>query len=431
MAALDGGKKYACKYKVDAFVIMMGSENIQMDASNILSIEYLNDYEFNVRSMLKVSLRMDVRRKLWILKNKRDIKVKFELSAVGMDLESEEFITSPKTIWNAEFSAYFNDEEEATDTAVMEERIDMNEGSQFASSDIQTESYFEGENSLDLYLFSPNILNSSNTKFNKVFTKDILQNCVGRLLTETKHQEVLISPFENDEEYEELIVPAFSAYEALIYLDQYYGFYETGALIYYDVDTTYIINTNGKVTAKRDGESPTTCMMVTTLDNSQPGNGMISMPGSAVSYVSVGESNVNPQKPSISVNETIGSEAKFVISDDVTVDISSANQSTMNQRNETINNIRKDDNKFVASISKARMEENEAILYFNGENIDIKAFTPNKEYQVVFEESGKNQRYGSYKYRLAYAYHCIVLKSGEYMDSSHQIVVKKAACNES
>ena len=425
MAGLNNPKKYACKYRVDTFVIMMGSENIQLDASNILSIEYANDYEYNIRAMVKVTLRVDIRRKMWILQNKRDIMVKFELSKIGMDLDSEEFITNPETVWNCEFSAYFNDEDESIDTTAMEERINLNENSQFASSNIQEENYFESENTIDLYLFSPNVINASNSKYNGVFTEDIIQNCVGRILTETNHRKVLMSPMENDEVYEELIVPALPAYKALIYLDQYYGFYETGAMIYYDIDTTYILNTNGRLTAKRDGEIPATCLYVTELHNSQPGNGMIRVEDSQVEYISVNDSNVNTQKPSIGKNETVGSEAKFVISDDVTVDLASADQSTMSQRNENISTIRKSDNKFVASIATARMEENEEILYFNGENIDLNTITPNKQFNVIFEDTAKNEKYGSYKYRIAYAYHCLVIKSGEYMDSSHQIVLKK------
>lgn len=430
MPGLGNTKKYACKYRVETFVVMIGEENVKLDPSNILSIEYANDYEFNIRAMIKVSLRIDVRRKIWMLQNKRNIRVKFELSKIGMDLESEDFVTNPETVWNCVFTAYFNDEEESMDATAMEERITMNEGVPFALGNLQEENYFETQNTLDIFLFSPNIMNASNTKFNGVFTKDIIQNCVANILTETGHSNVLMSPFENDEVYEELIVPALPAYKALIYLDQYYGFYETGAIIYYDVDTTYILNTNGKVTAKRRGEAPITCMYVTTLDTSQPGNGMIRKLGSTAEYISVNEGNVNTQKPSIGKNETIGSEAKFVISDDVTVDISSADQSTMNQRNENISTIRKNDNKFIASISKARMEENECILYFNGENIDITSISPNREYQVIYEEPGKNQKYGNFKYRLAYSYHCMVITSGEYMDSSHQFVLKRG-CNQS
>ncbi len=423
-------KKYACKYRVDSFIIMMGKENIKLDPSNILSIEYINNYEFNIRAMLKVSIRIDIRKKIWILKNKRNIKIKFELVKLGMDIESENFVTSPETVWNCIFSAYFNDEDESSDISVMEERINMNEGDSFASEDIHSENYFETQNVMDLFLFNSDILNASNYKYNGVFTKDILQNCVARILTSTKHKNVLMSPFENNEIYQELIVPALPAYKSLIYLDQYYGFYETGAIIYYDIDTVYILNTNGNITAKRNNESPITCIYITTLDNSQPGNGMFKTNKNdnlyPVEYISMNESNINLQKPSIGFNETIGSETKFIISDDINIITSSADQSIMDQKNENIFTIRKADNKFVANIAKARMEENECILYFNGENIDISSLTPNKQYQVVYEESSKNQKYGKYKYRLSYARHYITLRSESYMDSSHQFVLKKS-----
>lgn len=431
MLNLNNIKKYACKYRVDSFIIMMGKENIKLDPSNILSIEYINNYEFNIRAMLKVNIRIDIRKKIWILKNKRNIKIKFELVKLGMDIESESFVSSPETVWNCIFSAYFNDEDESSDISVMEERINMNEGGSFASEDIHSENYFESQNVMDLFLFNSDILNASNYKYNGVFTKDILQNCVARILTSTKHKNVLMSPFENNEIYQELIVPALPAYKSLIYLDQYYGFYETGAMIYYDVDTVYILNTNGSVTAKRNNESAITCIYITTLDNSQPGNGMFktnykndnSYP---IEYISINESNINLQKPSIGFNETIGSETKFIISDDISINTSSANQSVMSQRNENIFTIRKADNKFVANIAKARMEENECILYFNGENIDINSLTPNKQYQVVYEESSKNQKYGKYKYRLSYASHYITLRSEKYMDASHRFVLKRS-----
>lgn len=426
MAGLEGGKKYACKYRVDAFVLMMENENIKLDASNILSIEYANDYDVNLRAMIKVSLRVDIRRKLWIIKNKRKFKVKFELSKIGMDIESEEFITAPQTIWNTVFSAYFNDDDESTDTESLEARLSMNEGQQFAINDVDEENYFETENTIDIYLFCPHNLDASNTVFNDVFTKDIIHNCVGRVLTETGHSKVLMSPVENDEVYDELPVPELPGYKALIYLDQYYGLYETGAIIYYDVDYTYILNSNGKVTAKRPGENPVTCLYVTSFDNAQPGNGMIQKPGN-VTYISVNESNVNPQKPSIGKNETVGSSAKFVASDSVSMSGTSAQQSVMTQSNSRVSYTRKGDNKFIPSITKARLEENECILYFNGTNIDINAITPNKSYQVIYEDPGKNQKYGKDKYRLTYSYHCLVITSGEYMDASHQFVLKKAA----
>lgn len=419
-------KTFLCKYQVENLILMLGEKYIQLDHSNIISIEYLNDYDSHLRAILKVSLRIDVRRKIWILKNKRDIVAKLELNKIGIDIDCEQPVTNPETVWNHEFSIYFNDVEESTDTKLMEERISKNEGSPFASQDIDNENYFETQNMLDIYLFDQKLLNASNNIYNDTFTADTLQFCVGKLLTKSKHDNVLMSRFENDEIYEELLVPALPSYKSLIYLDQYYGFYKTGAIIYYDIDKLYILNSNGRITVKEDGEWPETTIMISQLDSSSPGNGMIRKEGEKRFYISINEMNINPQQPSIANNNTDGSKSKVVITDDITIDNTLSNQSFIGQRNERITYTKKDSNKFIGSIIKARMEENECVLYINGDNLDINAFTPNKEYQVIFEETSKMEAYGKYKYRLAYAYHFLRLESDNYMASSHQIILKRA-----
>ena len=420
-------KTYMCKYKVPTFVLMLNDENIQLDPSNILSIEYMNDYEMNLRAILKVNVRLDVRRKMWLLKNKRDITVKFELNTVGMDITGEEYNTGSEEIWNKEFCLYLPDEDEDEDVSILEERIGMNESSNFAAADISKENLYESQNMIDLYLFDQKFLNASNKTYNDIMTNNTLQTCVGRLLTKTGHDRVLMSRFENDEIYEELLVPANPSYKDLIYLDQYYGFYKKGAMIYYDIDTLYILNTNGKITAKAPDEWAETCFRCTPLDVSTPGNGMILSEGENKYYISINEMDVNPQKFSINNNADMGSEAKIVITDDITINIEEANQSYIGQRNEKIGYSKKDDNKFTAKIAKARMEESECQLYISGENFNINAFKPNKEFQVIFNDTGKQEKYGNYKYRLAYAYHYIRLESENYMTSSHRIMLKKRA----
>ncbi len=423
-------KVYLCKYQVENLVFMMGDENIMMDESNILGIEYINDYDINIRAIIKVSLRIDIRKKIWILRNRSSLVVKFELNKIGIDLDCNEYVTSPENVWNQLFSIYLDDNEENTDIGIMEERLKLNEGDEFISNDINSENYYESHNFLDVYLFNPELLDASMNTFNAVFTNNTLQQCVGRLLTVTKHKNVLMSRFENDEIYKELLVPANPAYKALIYLDQYHGFYKTGALIYYDADVLYILNSNGDITAKREGENPETIIMVTKFDSSTPGNGMMRREGEPVAYVSISDDCINPKKFSESKNAEQGSQLKLVITDDIEMTDTEAQQTYINQRNESVVYSKKTDNKFASEIMKARMEENDINLYISGNNLDISAFTPNKVYRIVFDEPLKQEKYGKYRYRLSYAYHYIKMESDNYMSASHHIVLKKSAGQE-
>lgn len=418
-------KLYLCKYQVKSFVIMKDDEKIELDHSNILTVEYVNDYEFNLMAILKVTLRVDVRRRLWILKNKKEIVVKFEFDKFGMDTDIENPITSPEEVWNLEFSVHFNDEDEATDIKVLEERLALNESTDFNLNYIDEENYYETQNLLDIYLFNPKLLKASRKTVNRVYTNSTIQNVIGEILTQTKHKNVLMSKLENDEVYRELLLPANPAYKDLIYLDQYYGLYKKGALIYYDIDTLYILNSNGKVTAKREDEWTETSFMISTLDQSVPGNGMIRVQGENIFYPTITEMDINPQKFSISKNVELGSEAKMVVTDDVTINVYEADQSYIDERNERITFIKKE-NKYTGEVIKTRMEENECIIYINGDNLDINAFTPNKTFRVIFDEPLKHEKYGKNEYRLAYAYHYIKLETEHYMSSSHRIILKKS-----
>lgn len=419
-------KKSQCKYQVAHFVIMKDDERIELDHSNILSIEYMNDYEFNIMALLKVSLRIDIRRKIWMLKNKRDILVKFELNKIGMDTDNEKYVTSPEKVWNEEFAMYFNDEDESADIGVMESRINLNEGGEFKSGDIQGENYFESQNTLDVYLVLPELLKASRYSFNKVYTKTTLQNMVGHMLTESGHKHVLMSKFENNEIYQELLLPINPLYKNLIYLDQYYGMYKKGAIIYYDVDILYILNANGKLTAKRQDEWTETTFLISRIADSTPGNGMVRKEGESIFYPTISDSDVNPQNFSVSKNAGIGGAAKIVVTDTTDVELHEADQAITNQRNENVTFI-KDKNKFTGDVIKARMEENDCILYISGNNLDIKAFTPNKICKVVFDETSKHEKYGKSTYRMAYAYHFLKLESEGYMSSSHRTILKKTA----
>jgi hypothetical protein len=416
-------KRYLCKYQVKNFVLMNGEEKIELDHSNILSIEYRNDYEFNIMALLKVTARMDIRRKLWIVKNKKEALVKFELDKIGMDSEVEGETTSQEECWNNEFAIFLNDEDENIDAEAMEQRLAVNEG-EYKTNDTGSESYFESQNLVDLYLFDPDLLKASRFSFNRVYTEGTLQDMVGEMLTASNHKNVLMSKFENDEVYKELLIPVNPMYKCLIYLDQYYGFYEKGAMIFYDIDRIYILNSNGKVTAKEKDEWTETTFLISRLNSAQPGNGMKRALEEKTYYPLLSEMDINPQKFSIGKNVEFGSEAKMVVGDDITIDIETADQSFVDERNEKVVFIKKE-NKYTGKVVKFRMEENECIMYISGMNFDINAFTPNKTFRLVFDEPLKHERYGKNDYRLTYSYHFLKLEADNYMTASHRIVLKK------
>lgn len=424
MANRDQSIVYQCKYQVPGLMFATEDEKLVFDSSNIVRVEKHDDYDFNIRTILKISLRVDMRKKLWIIKNKRDIVCTFEFDKIAMDSETEEFLSTPQKIWYDEFSIFLTDDDESIDITAMEQSLQLN-GDRELPIEAGDEDYLESENILNVFLFQKSLMNASNKTVNAVFTRDNIQNMVAQLLTETKHKRVLISPMENTKIYEELLVPAFPCYKALMFLDQYFGFYKTGGMIYYDVDTLYILNTNGKCRAKQQDEWPETMFIVTESPRSLPGNAMVVRPNEKVFYCNIAEASLNVQNYANTMNEKYGSTAKIVVTDDTAINTAEAEQDYIDQRNTTYAYITKEDNQFTADIMKARMEENQANVMINANNLDILAFTPNKTFKLTFDDTTKQEKYGKYVYRLSYAYHIMVMESGYFYSSKHRIVLKR------
>lgn len=424
MANRDQSIVYQCKYQVPGLMFATENEKLVFDSSNIVRVEKHDDYDFNIRTILKVSLRIDMRKKLWIIKNKRDIVCTFEFDKIAMNTETEEFLSTPQKIWYDEFSIFLTDDDESIDITAMEQSLQLN-GDQELPIEAGDEDYLESENILNVFLFQKSLMNASNKTVNAVFTRDNIQNMVAQLLTETGHKRVLISPMENTKIYEELLVPAFPCYKALMFLDQYFGFYKTGGMIYYDVDTLYILNTNGKCRAKQQDEWSETMFIVTESPRSLPGNAMVIRPNEKVFYCNIAEASLNVQNYANTMNEKYGSTAKIVVTDDTAINTAEAEQDYIDQRNTTYAYITKEDNQFTADIMKARMEENQANVMINANNLDIQAFTPNKTFKLTFDDTTKQEKYGKYVYRLSYAYHIMVMESGYFYSSKHRIVLKR------
>lgn len=418
--------QYLNKYIVENFTLLTDSENLQLDASTILAVEYMNDYEMSRRPVLKVVLRVDIRRKLWILKRKTKLKCKFVLNKIAMELDYESFISAVQPFWNMTFQCYFNEDDNSLDVNQLEERLINNEQDERQRmEEIETESYNETQNIQEIYLINQKMLDGENKIINDIYTSTLLENAVARICTEAKFKRVLMSRVENKEKYKELLIPAAPSYKCLEYIDQYYGLYKVGSMIYFDLDTLYILNLCNKVTAKRKNEWSKCRIMVSKADMATPGNGMATKDGEECYFISVSEGNVSAMQYTIGNNETVGSAAMVITSDGTTVNLNNADQSFINDRNYSLIHHRRDDNKYTGTTTTARMEENECMLYLNADNLAIDAFTPNKRYKFVFDDEKKNKMYGKMIFRMAYAYHYFKLETDQFMSSSHHIAFKK------
>ena len=424
--------EYLCKYQVPVLSFILEDKEVEITSTDIVSFTKFDDYDKNVRSMFKIVIRVDRRKKLWLIKNKRKIICKFQLDIIGLDPvdsssnENENVIIPQEEVFNLEFGIFFNEDEEKTDNELASASTNIDEvGNPNPNEDLETENYGEFENYLEIYLFNLELLNPSNTMCNEVYSKDTLQQMVSHILTKSGHKKVLMSPFENNKVYNELLVPAHPVYEALAYLDQYYGFYEKGSIIYYDIDTLYILNTNGKVTAKAEDEWPETTILVNKHSYSSAEQGMLRRTGEKINYIQIQETDLHINKPSIIQNDTVGSDLTMVTIDGTDITEIKADQSYIDKRNKRVKYFRKGDNQYTGKTLEARMEENEIVIQIAAANLDIRAFTPNKIFTLIFDDEEKQEKYGKWNYRISSVYHHFQIEGPLWITSIHEFVLKK------
>ena len=440
MALLEeADKRIVLRYSVKKLSFLLDEDEVELGFSNIMGIEYLNYYDENLMSVLKLILKMDIRRKLWLLKNRDDITVKLELVGVKFspDLEQDDEVEVP--FIDDEFVPFFNE----NDTLPDSESI-INSFSEDPDPNldiIDHDSYMNSEETIEIYLFKEDIIYSSRYVYNKIFKKETIQNMIGQMLTESEHEKVLMNKIQNEEEYTEFLVPCNPVFKCLTYIDNYFGFYESGALIFYDFDTLYILDLSmeepiGKKAENCDekDEDPEVNILIDTGSSTTPGRGIVQKDNDDKQYIILTESDINICKFSRTKEPNFGSKISLkVLNPETKLDeIDEENDFTAeieffgDERTERFINVDKE-NKFYRSALKARIEEDESVAYATTYGIDINYFTPNKVFKLIFAEEKKSKVYKDAKYRLSMVHHYIKPETEGHMECGTKFILKK--CN--
>lgn len=413
--------RYLCRYQA-TIIFILDDTQFTLQPENILSIEKVDNFDFDIRSMIKLKLHLDTRKVTWLMRNKEKVKCKFELVAIRQVTDGEQDLSGEATVWNSLFNIFFSENDISVNVAATEESSESNGETQ--PNDLDNESYWD-RSIIDLFLLESKSLKSAKKKVNRVFTSENLQNIIAKICNDAGQNNVYMSRLDNQTTFSNFCVPEFPLEKALAYLDLYYGFYTSGAQIYYDVDKLFILKANGKVTAKVKDEWAETVFLITGRNLAIPGNGMVIKPEQKIYYINITDESITSQDLSLNDSISGGSTIKVLINNDGSTQTVKSGTDSVGV--ETIRYVRNDENPYIVSMMNARMDENTCIEKITVENADIRAFALNKSIKLVFEEPEKQKLYGSNRYRLAYADHLIKAESDQYMACKSRLVLKKCS----
>lgn len=404
-------KNFVFKYGIDKFEIIIPGEKepIVVDPKGVGGMVIECDYEGSHFPLFRVDVTLDRVVYYKILDYKTEVRFKmrvnkYRLFQDKMDKKSRDF--------DETFISFLPEEDSLTRDMV-----------QAARNNSDRSANETGTQKMSLYLFKEDDLIKTKKIISTVITSDSMPNITTYLLASAGFKKVLMTPMDNHSSYKEIVLPPYTMLNTISYLETRFGFYKTGAMIFFDIGTTYILKNSLTATAWRKNEYKKVIVHV-----AKPFNNETAMSGNKINdkdktfVLDVEPRAVRISKPSILRDQLTGNH-RLVVNplNDATYNL----KSKVEQRGDGTYNVLMNpyDNKYANSAEKFMIESSSVILRLTVNDIDRELCQPNKEFLFVFQDKKAQKKYGG-NYRLIKA-DMVYSGAGSNMDSIALLTFKK------
>lgn len=386
-------------YHIPSFNIMIpGQEPINLDQGMIISFSKLDDFDNNVFPIFCVKLLLRRTDYYNVIKNKTDVKFRIRLQKSKMDnSEVDSKKAMKEDVFNEIFCCYLSDSTPQYDETIQKKTNEIIG----ANNDKTPEDL---SNYLELYLFKEQDINGSKKTMNICLGSLDLTDMIFVLMCNAGlSSNFLMEILDNKTTFGEIVVPAVPLLGALKYLETYYGgLYNDPTLLYFDFDTRYLIKKNKKCGAWRSGEFKQTVLLIKAASDPQKTQVSCEKRGDEKKYyISVNPELVSIEKGSVSEDAIEGTNLMVVGSKSGSV---SSMNTEVDKRGSGSQRIMFNDleNSRMNSVTKGEIETRGTSITINVTNVDIAAFTPNKEFVIKFLDTKAGQGLSG-NYRLSKA----------------------------
>jgi hypothetical protein len=194
-------------------------------------------------------------------------------------------------------------------------------------------------------------------------------------------------------------------------------------LLFFDIDTTYLIDKNYKCTAWRKNEIRVTHIHISNQQsNDSQMNGFFINKDRKQTHVFTNTGRVQIRNVNVMSNQLNGNNIKIIDTKANSSQSVSASTTTIGNANEHLLTV-KTGNKYAVSDLKTRLEENECVCGVVLLGVDIEVISPNKEILLTYDDSKLNKQYGG-NYRISKMV-ATLSKDAEELVGEIQLVLKK------
>ena len=403
--------KNLIKYRVDNFDVMFENGDIEKLNGDMVTHLYIEkDFDELYFPIVNISIMM--RDELYHRIKQENETVQFRVRIIK-NIYDQDFKFLKYELYFNEIFRCFKDKENV---------IEDNENVESKKSTEGNESVTLGNNTRDFYLFTDEV-----TKCKKFFNLSVesalLSDLLIYLMGETGINKLLMTKLENNPTLKDVTVPSGNVIDTINYLNNLKSLYKKGMTLFFDIDTTYLIDRNYQCTAWRKNEIKITHVHVANKQsNDSQLNGYFINKDRKQTHVFANTDRLEVRNTNITSNQINGNKVRIIDSKAGSTQSVGGQTTSVIKNNDHLLTI-KDGNAFAASELKVRMEENECICGITLIGVDTEVVSPNKEVLVTFEDSKLQKQYGG-NYRISKTI-TILTKDAEELVGEVQVILKK------
>lgn len=383
------------RYVVESLDIIFPNEGIHytIDGRLVLGLLIERDYDKDMFPVMKLDLSLDTTMYHKIIANNTSVKFRLRIQKYIYSEDSK--IVMKQDIINDVFVTFMDENTPFLDKKTFDAASELNS----AASTKGKTPITVGGNNVSFYLFKEKDIILSKKIVNDVLANATITDAIAYLLATTGFVNTLMTPLDNTSAYNEIIIPPLTLQGCLMYLENQYGFYHKGSVIFFDLPALYIISKNSRATAWRRGENYKVIFSVKNSDNpNQFSTGSYFDEDQRSTFINIRPSDLNASTVSV-VRDQIEGNHRLIINPA----LGSVNdlKTNTNQRGSGTYKIlvNKYNNQFINSAEKTRIESDGQTFNVALMDVDFDAIAPNKEYSFKFEDGEIHKEYGG-NYRL-------------------------------
>lgn len=382
------------KYAIAEFYIIINGVSYDFPIEKVTGFKIENYYEDAIFPIFKMNTVMEASRYYEIIENKDNVKFKVRIQGYYTKNDSE--IKSMSRDVVNEMFVIFTDESNGD----FEKDRKKISGTQKDKGELE-----KNENEIELFLFPEKIVTGLRSLYNGVIHNSNLATIVMYLLQLAGAKNVLMSPFDNTTVFDNIVLPPQNIERQLRYLSNVYGFHESGTMMFFGLNKSYILNCNGQCTAYDDNDTKETIIYILDANNpNSVASGSLIKYNDERNYINVSYQDISIDTTSISSNVITGVDADIVNVQTGELTEVQIDTDTVGGKNNkgVIYNL--NSNPYYDKIYASLKTANSKILTIGIQDDNVLALTPNKNVSVVFESPSFNDEYKG-NYRIASTVH--------------------------